>query len=84
MKLLSNRVAVQSLVKSRESSGLLHMPDDVFNTGRITHLGPDCKDLEVGQVVCFGTKREEVKVNGEKLFIMEFDNIYGILNGEES
>lgn len=82
MKMLGNRVAVQPLGKSRKTHGLIQMPEDAFNTGRIIHLGPECAKLEIGQTVCFGTKREEVKVNGDRLLIMEFDNIYGILNGE--
>ena len=83
MRMLGNKVAIQSLAKSIEKKGLLQMPEDSFNTGKVKFIGPDCKGLELGQVVCFGSQRETVKVNGEEFIIMESDNIYGILNGEE-
>lgn len=81
--MLGNRVAVQSLSKSRKNDGLIKMLDDSHNTGKVMYVGPECESIEVGQVICFGNQREPVKVNGEDLIVMETTNIYGILDGEE-
>lgn len=77
-----NKVAIQSLHKSRGGGGaLLTIPDDSFNTGRIKFLSPNCdKDLEAGLVVCFGTEREIVKIDGEELLIMDQSNIFSIID----
>ena len=64
MKMLDNKVAIEVLKESAKKGGLLHIPEDNFNAGKVAFMGPECKDIEVGQLVCFGPERETIKSNG--------------------
>ena len=83
MQMLGNRVAVEPLIKSKSSGGLLQMPDDSHNTGKVKFIGPECIGIEVGQTIFFGNQREPVKVNGNEFIVMEDSNVFGILDEEK-
>lgn len=85
VRMLANKVAIEpiSKVRKNQSGSLLTMPDTADCTGVVKYVAEDVKSVEKGQVVCYGTSRQRVKLGGEDLEIMEPDNIFAILDDEE-
>ncbi len=87
VRMLNKMVAVESInrIRRKKDNPLLVMPDSNDSTGIIRHLYDGyIGDLAVGKVVCFGDKRQNVKIDGTDLDIMGVDNIFVILDEENT
>ena len=79
VKLQGNKIAVESVNKVKKH-GFMEMPESDDNTGRIKFIGQDYDgNFKLGQVVCYGDQRQNIKLDGNDLQIMEPDNIFAIL-----
>ena len=85
VKMRKNRIAVESLNKIRKSTdSLLTMPDTADCTGVVRYVSEDVTDLKVGSIVCYGSDRQRVKLEGKDLEIMDPDNVFATLVEESS
>lgn len=76
-----NKIGIQKLGKANNGnkSLLIVMPESGDTVGVIKFLGVDApEDLSVGMTVYYGTTRQQVKMSGMDIEIMEDDNIYAI------
>lgn len=79
LQLRGKKIAVEKLAKSSGSAGLFALPEDTTSCGSIVYVGSEfVGDLRVGMKVYFGDKRQQVRVEGKDLQIMEEDNVFAI------
>ncbi len=80
VQLRGKKIAVEKLAKSGGQNGLFSMPEDTTSCGIITHIGPEVQqnDLKVGMKVYFGDKRQQVRIEGKDLQVMEEDNVLAV------
>lgn len=79
LQMRGKKVAVEKLGKSSGSKdSLFALPEDTTSCGTIIAAGPEVTDLQVGQKVYFGDKRQQVRIEGKDLQIMEEDNVLAI------
>lgn len=80
VQLRGKKVTVQKLGKSGSgANSLLAMPEDTTHCGTIINLGPECRpDLKVGMKVYFADNRQQIRMEGKDLQLMDDDNIVGI------
>ncbi len=81
IQMRGNKIGVQKLGKASQGnkSTLIVMPESGDALGVIKFLGVDApKDLEVGMKIYYGTSRQQVKMSGMDIEVMEDDNIYAI------
>ena len=76
---LNNRVIVKRTEKEEKSSGGIVLPSseqDVPNTGIVIAGATECTGIEIGNTVLFGNYAgSEIKLNGEKVLILKFDEL---------
>lgn len=76
------KVAVEKLLKDGAlKNTLLHIPDSEQNSGLVV-FAAESTNLKAGQKVYFGNKREQVRINGKDLLIMDDDNIFAVISEE--
>lgn len=80
--MLGNRIAVESVNKTKNENSLLVMPD-TSNTGIIKYIGEDYDGtLKLGQKVCYGTTIHKARIAGQDLIVMDPVNVFAILGSE--
>lgn len=82
--MLRDLIGVEKVGKARkkEESSLFANTEVTHNIGVIRYLGVDVKGLQVGQKVYIGNQREEIRMEGADIMVMEAKNIIAIV--EES
>lgn len=82
VQMRGKRVAVERLGKSGDQKNtLFSMPEDTTSCGTIIYAGPEVgPELAVGMKVYFGDKRQQVRIEGKDLQVMEEDNVLAIAN----
>lgn len=88
VKMLNSYIGVEKSKKSKQGEGLLHIPEVADSVGVIKFLGEDYKgELQIGDKVYFGDKRNEVRMGKMDIQVMLPDNIFAVVkesqNGEE-
>ena len=75
-----NRIGVQRLKKSKANENpLIVMGDAGDMVGIVKFLGDNAsEDLKVGMKVYYGNKKQQVKIQGLDIEVMEDDNIFAI------
>jgi co-chaperonin GroES (HSP10) len=79
--MMRNLVGVEKLGKaSRKSSGeIFAQVEATHNVGVIRYLGVDVTGLKVGSKVYVGNQREEIRMNGADIMVMEVSNIIALV-----
>ena len=86
IKMLRNLLGVEKLAKSSgRSEGQLFAQAEVgFNTGIILHVGEELeKKFSVGQKIYFGAQREEIRIDGKDVMVMEEKNVFALAEDSE-
>lgn len=83
---LKNRVAIKRDEKHdiELESGLVLLEDwqKTPQEGEILAVGPECRDVKVGDRVMFGIRDGQMhKVDGQDILFMREDALFGILHG---
>ena len=80
VQMRGKKVAVEKQGKSGGSKdSLFALPEDTTSCGVILYVGPDVgSDLKVGQKVYFGDKRQQLRIEGKDLQVMEEDNVLAV------
>lgn len=82
VKMLRNLLGVEKMGKpSRRNAGDLFAPTDVsFNLGTIRYVGEELQSkFSVGQKVYIGNQREELRIEGIDIMVMEEKNVIAIV-----
>lgn len=75
-----NRVGVQKLGKAENRNTGIIMPEVADSLGVIKYVGKDAdSDLKVGTKVYYGNKRQQVRMAGADIEVMESDNIFAVV-----
>lgn len=81
VQMRGKRVGVEKLGKSSgPSNGLFAMPEDIGSCGTIVYLGDELKEsgLKLGSKVYFGDKRQQVRIEGKDIQVMDEDNVLAV------
>ena len=80
-RMRGKRVGVEKLSKSSSTNAMFAMPEDSTSCGVIVYLGTELtdSDLKVGQKVYFGDKRQQVRIDGKDIQIMDDDNVLAVV-----
>jgi co-chaperonin GroES (HSP10) len=88
IQMLRNLVGVEKLGKSskRQSGTLFAETEVTHNLGIIRYIGEQVENLRIGQKVYIGNQREEIRMEGSDIMVMEVSNVIAIVedsNGED-
>jgi co-chaperonin GroES (HSP10) len=74
------RLGVEKLGKSTNQNSLFALPEDTSSCGTIVFLGEGLaeSDLKVGMKVYFGDKRQQVRIEGRDVQVMDEENVLAI------
>jgi hypothetical protein len=81
VQMRGKRVGVEKLGKSSsDPKSLFAMPEDTSAVGIIRYVGSDLKDpdLKVGTKVYFGDQRQQMKIHGIDILVMEETNVLAV------
>lgn len=81
IQMRGNKIGVQKLGKAskKDENPLIVMPESGDSLGIIKFLGAGApEDLKVGMKIYYGTSRQQIKMSGMDIEVMEDDNIYAI------
>jgi co-chaperonin GroES (HSP10) len=76
MRALQNCLLIERDV---EKHPLFVLPNEKQETGVVISVGPDCKELKVGDHVYFGVGQEFLY--GKEYVVMREPHVLGVLNG---
>lgn len=81
VKMLNNKIAIEVSGKmKKQENSFLSMPDSTDSTGIVKFLSEDYEGpLKTGMRVCYGDKRNRVKMLGMELEVMSPDNVFAVL-----
>lgn len=82
IRMLESKIAVEAANKQKQSGSLLTMPDASDCTGVVRFVAEGVENVKVGQMVCYGDKRQRVKLRGQDFEIMDADNVFAVLDEE--
>ncbi len=81
LKVLRDLVAIRVEVETKNDS-LLYVPADQQTRGHIFAVGPDVKELKVGDYVDFGPRKpQKIDTDKEDAVIIKEDDIFVVING---
>ena len=86
LKMLRNLLGVEKLQKSNgKVEGSLFASADVgFNAGIVKFVGEELQGkFSPGQKIYFGVQREEIRVDGKDLMVMEEKNVYALADDSQ-
>ncbi len=79
---LNNRILVRRAKAADKVSGLI-VPEAAkkkMNQGEALAVGPECKGVQVGDTILFGSySGAMVELNGEELLMLFMDEVHGTL-----
>lgn len=79
VRMLGNKVGVEKLGKSASTNGLFALPEDTNSVGVIRYKGENVgEQYQLGAKVYFGDKRQQVRMEGKDIQVMEVDNLLAI------
>lgn len=76
--MVNKKLGIEKLGKSTKDTSFLKMPEVVDNLGIIRHTF-EGSQFEIGTKVYYGGKREEIRINGKDIQVMDEDNIIAIV-----
>jgi co-chaperonin GroES (HSP10) len=86
MKLLYDRVLLEKIVEEEHAEGILkhhlseHMRISTLAKGKVIHIGVNCQEVKVGDVVVYKANLERfLPIDGKHLVEIRESNIEGIL-----
>lgn len=86
LQMMPNQVAVEKISNPTESGsggdgGFFKVPEPINDCGIIKYLCKEAEDLglQPGSKVYFGNKRQEVRLKGDDLIIMELSNVLAVV-----
>lgn len=80
IKMLNSYVGVEKSKKSKQGEGLLHIPEVTDSVGIVRFLGENYQgELQLGDKVYFGDKRNEVRMGKMDIQVMLPDNIFAVV-----
>ncbi len=75
-----NKIGIEKVGKAAKKQGGIIMPEVADSLGIIRYLGDEAeKDLEIGDKVYYGTERQQVRMGGADIEVMESDNVLAIV-----
>jgi co-chaperonin GroES (HSP10) len=82
----NKKIGVEKASKqSKKDVGIWVAPDVADSYGIIRYLGPNsADDLKIGMKVYYGTQREQVRMAGSDIEVMNEDNVIAIVQDEET
>lgn len=85
IRMLGKLVAVEKVKKSQKASneGFFVMPDVADSLGVVRYVGSEVTDLSEGDRVYYGPRREEVRMKGVDLMVMEVSNVFAVEENTE-
>lgn len=83
-QMLNELVAVEPLSRpSEKTTGDIFVSvEDKSSTGIVQAIGPGIPSFLQGKKVYFGTKRDDMRINGKTLHVMKIDNIFAVVEDE--
>lgn len=79
VKMVNNKIAVEKLKRAaKTTASFLHEPNVSDNQG-VIKFAPIGSEYVVGMRVYYGNNREEIRMNGIDVYIMDADNIVAIV-----
>lgn len=86
VRMLRNLIGVEKQGKpARKSAGDIFAPvEAVHNIGIIRYIGEELQDkFSVGQKVYCGNQREEIRMNGADIMVMQEANVFAIVEDSD-
>ncbi len=75
-----NKIGVEKVGKSSSNLNGIIMPDVADSLGIIRYVGDSVEtDIVVGLKVYYGTKRQQIRMGGSDIEVMESDNVLAIV-----
>lgn len=71
-------IGVEKLKESAKDKGFLSMPDAIHAVGIVRYTFDGCP-YEIGQKVYFGSKREQILMQGANIEVMKPDNVVAVI-----
>lgn len=82
IKMRPGKLAVQKQGTTKKNQGAFVMPETIDSMGIIEFIADDISEksgLKIGSKIFFGDRRQEIRMAGKDLQIMELENVIAIV-----